>query len=356
MAFALREKGIPIVLVYVNEPPNYNPQEYFDFAIKAQDEDDAIGIVHRIRPDIVHVFSAGADRTTYGFFQNRIGKVIYDYKDCFENVLSYPMRIHIYAAQRYCVENADGLCCRDLQLWNYCRVNRIHPRGKRILFLDYCWGKNTDKTKLRNDGEVHTVVAGNFSIEKTEPSEIDSGYLYISRALVAKGVHVHVYLYRQYETQAQSDANQSRLSDYIDLENQSPFFHIHSPVPMTQFVEELSQYDYGLLIRQGALFREIGITVTLNGHEKHGISTRSFDYLEAGLDILASPELWFNYRLMHNASIVVPATLKLFSQSDTKMVLSDWMGNYKQLRMKAARERFDIRNNIGRLIDFYLSV
>lgn len=356
IAFGLRAKGIPTTLVYVQPPPNYDPNEFFDFAIRAEDAAEAVAIVHRLRPDIVHVFSAAGDDAAALMILNKVGKVIFDYKDCFENLIAHPMGSRCYSIQRYCIENADGLCCRDLQLWNYCRVNRIRPGTKRTLFLDYGWGTAKGKADTKGYGEVHTVLAGNFSIEKTEPAQVDCGYLHTSRELVSREIHVHLYLYRQYETQQEVATNHDRLSDYRELSDKTPYFHLHSQVPMANFIDELAQYDYGLGIYQGALFPGIGIVSCLNGHERHGIATRWFDYVEAGLDILASPEMRFAYRLMRSANVVLPAAPKSFLEADLKRVLIDRMGQQKQLRLNAARHRFDIRENIDRLIRFYRSI
>lgn len=353
LAMALRSKGVSVLLVYVTEPNNFDPREYFDYTIKADSNYDAVYTIHRLRPNLIHLFSYGADEVSQILFFNKIGKVVYDYKDCFENLLHPPASEKFFKAQRQCVENADGLCCRDLQLWNYCQVNGIRPKGKRILFLDYCWGENNKrKVSIRKDGEIHTVVAGHFSIEKANPVGADCGYLHTARVLADSGIHIHIYHRRHNK----SLTDQKHMDDYFELAEKSPYCHLHEPVPMSTFVQELSQYDYGLGIYQGHLFPEIGITSCINEHERHATASRYFDYLEAGLDILMTPEIQFCYRLMRNASVAFPATPKLFLQDDAKKVLSSWRGQHTQLRINAARERFDIHNNIDRLIDFYRSL
>lgn len=352
LAMALRSKGVSVFLVYVIEPNNFDPREYFDYTIKADSNYDAVYTIHRLRPNLIHLFSYAADEVSQILFFNKIGKVVYDYKDCFENLLHPPASETFFKAQRQCVENADGLCCRDLQLWKYCQVNGIRPKGKRILFLDYCWGENKQKVSVRKDGEIHAVIAGTIDIEKVNPARTDCGYLHIARVLADSGIHIHIYNRRHNK----SLTDQKHMEDYFELAEKSPYCHLHEPVSMSMYVQELSQYDYGLGIVQGHLFHEIGITTFLNQSEKHGIATRWFDYIEAGLDILMTPELQFGYRLMRNASVVVPATPKLFLQGDAKKVLSSWRGQHTQLRINAARERFDIHNNIDRLIDFYRSL
>lgn len=351
IASALRNKGISVLLIYVFEPNNFDPSEYFEFTIKANSPEEAVDIAHRLRPTLIHLFSYGADQTSFHLFKKRPGKIIYDYKDCFENLISPPSADIWYQVQRDSIEMADGLCCRDMQLWNYCKVNNVRPRGKRMLFLDYCWGNSKNAVSKRGDGEVHTVLAGNFTIEKIQPGSTDTGAIHIARAITNQGVHLHIY--PRWHFKYVTEINQ--MSDYVELAQNSPYFHIHEPVPMGNFTAELSQYDYGLGIIQGALFKEIGIHSTKNRHERYGMATRWYDYLEAGLDILASEELHFMYRVMRNSGVAVPARPEYFLNNDLKATLLRRNGEYKQLRINAAREKLSIHNNIHKLIDFYRS-
>ncbi len=353
IALALRKVGISPFLVYVRNPNNFDLSEYFEHSIQAQSAEEALAIVHRLRPGLVHLFSYGADQISYFLLENRPPcPVIYDYKDCFENVVNPPHTDLWLEVQRRMVLMADGLCCRDLQLWNYCRVNGLRPRGKRTLFLDYCWGGNQEPVRPRRDGEVHTVIAGNFSIEKLSPAALDTGYLHTARLLALNGVHVHIYprWHFSYITE------QEQLQDYIDLTQQSPYVHLYDPVPMNRFVEEMSQYDFGLGILQGALFDEIGVHSTSHGHERHGMATRWFDYIEAGLDVLASPELHFMYRVVRNAGVAHPARAQDFLRGDIKQRLLAQMHNHKDLRIQAARQRLSIHRHIDHLLRFYRSL
>ena len=355
IAFALRKIGFTVILVYLLEPVNFDLQKYFNFAIKAQNSAEAVAIVHRLRADIVHVFSACVDQTALDFFRLKSGKAIYDYKDCFENLINVDVGTPILQGQRFCIENADALCCRDLQLSRYCQVNNINLNTPRILFMDYCWGIEIPRKNVGHCDEVHTVIAGNFSSEIEEPHRKDSGYIHNVRALVGNGIHVHMYLFRGYERSIKM-ANDKRFEEYFELSNSSKLFHIHSPVPMTEFNIEISQFHFGLLIFQGALFRDIGINSQINGALAVGMATRVFDYIEAGLETIITPETKFAYRALNNCGLAVAAVPDLFLKGNMRELLLDRINSGRNARVDAARSKFSIHNNISKLVEFYQRV
>lgn len=348
IAWGLKQCGIASLLIYVNEPNNHAPSDHFDFTIKCQNAEEALAVASRLRPKLVHLSSYGADRTALLFLQNKIAKTVYDYKDCYENVMGWPQAPNFYAVQRFCVENADGICCRDLQLWNYCRVNRIRPRGKSMLFVDYCWHKSrTGPAKL--GGGVHVVYAGNFAVEKAWPRNIDTGLLLVAKALVARGIHLH--LYPHWHVRFISD--DSQLSDYFEIAKQFPNFHIHAPVPMDKVAEEIGQYDYGMIVNQGSLF-DLPLTSTMNGHEKHALANKGFDYLDAGLEVLVGQGLPLVRRVFAQKSVAVHLTKELLG--DPVPFLSERKALGQSERVARAVENFAIARHIPRLLRFYASL
>jgi hypothetical protein len=352
IARALKAKGISVLLIYFTAPNNCDPQEYVDFAIKVDDPKDVVGLVKKISPDIVHIFSYWVDQLAYNIAKAKLCKTIYDYKDCYENVLPVATdREANHWALRGLLSKVDAVCCRDLQFWHFVRVNRYQPIWKQLLFLDYCWGDEPVIKQRKGKDEVHTVIAGHIYIEKKNPDGADCGYLHTARALVSQGVHVHLYPRWHFDYLKDNDD----LSDYVELESQSPYFHMHEPVSMSNFVAELSQYDYGLGVLQGALFKDIGIRSLLNGHERYGIPSRWYDYVEAGLDNLISPEMRFGYRVLRNSGAAYPVTPSLFTGNQTKRLLLERLHDAPQ-RIENARKKLSINNNIHKLVTFYKSL
>lgn len=348
LAFGLRKHGIPTILLYVN-PPHYDPLTYFDFAVKCENPGECVAIAQRLRPKIVHVFSYHADQTAILLAQNRFAKIVYDYKDTFQNMINHPQDPNLWAAQRYLVENADGLCCRDLQLSHYLRLNQVSTRGKTIFFPDYCWNEKKAEHMRRNDDEIHVALIGTFLPEKAMPLYASHGYLFFAKAFAMNGIHFHIY---------PSGFTKSLLmqegvaADYLALAQSSPFMHLHDPLPVDKIVDEIAQYDFGVTGWQGDLFG-IPEYYLLNNAQKYGIATRIFDYLEAGLEVITQPSINLQYRLLRNRNVVTPLTKDMVCES-YGMLSARKVGSRE--RARAAREYFAVEHHIPRLMDFYASL
>jgi hypothetical protein len=196
--------------------------------------------------------------------------------------------IGMTAHERFCYENSDGLCCRDLRTQHLKRhlKYRLPPR---ILFPEYCWpaGKFPRKPKL--DGGVHVVYVGGFDVDPQSPA----GYQYeLASLLSSNGIHFHIYP----PAAARELVGELKAHMLRSLENRGDpkFVHIHNTLPADQLNEELSQYHYGLLIS----------TKDIDYSDRHGTylehqnwyfgAAKIFDYLDAGLYCLIQ-----NARFLH---------------------------------------------------------
>lgn len=357
LALGLRRCNIPVMFLYINKP-SYDPLKYFDFAIQCETTEECINIARKLKPKIIHLFSFHADPVAFLLTKEKFSKVIYDYKDTFQNMISVPENPNLWAAQRFLVENADGLCCRDLQLAQYLRLNNINTNAKKIFFPDYCWNDNINAPKKVNPDEVHFVLMGTFMPERVDPTYISHGYLYTSKVLTMCGIHTHIYpSYNTHVTLMQNDAAQ----DYLELAKGSPFFHLHTPLPSDQILTEISQYDFGLTIMQGPLFG-IEDKYLMNQSEKYGIATRVFDYLEAGLEVVTQPEMSVMYRLLRNKDVATPLTKNLITEICTNRTFNKLFDLFYK-RKESSRERaitardyYAIERHIPRLLKFYESL
>ena len=75
---------------------------------------------HRTGTRVFHNFSWCGDQTSIRLLQNKPGRVVFDFYDyVFSMVdgleISGPKKYQI-AVQSFCIENADALCCRDMQM------------------------------------------------------------------------------------------------------------------------------------------------------------------------------------------------------------------------------------------------
>lgn len=85
-----------------------------------------------------------------------------------------------------------------------------------------------------HDGETHLVYAGGITVAKGSERDL----LPVFKRMAADGLHVHLYLMTYNESIRQAVEEQTEDDRRL---------HLHAPVPQAGFIEEVSQYDYGLI-------------------------------------------------------------------------------------------------------------
>lgn len=355
LALGLRSLGYPCLLLHIEKLP-FEAKNFFDYSIQCGSPSELLEIAVRIKPDIIHLFSYGTDLTSMAIMQlirqHIDAKVVFDYKDLFENVLSYPQDESRWMQQRYLVENADGLCCRDRQLENYLRVNSMNPSAMQIVFPDYCYDFDFEvQEKHASKDEIHVVQIGTFMPEETFPQFYSQGYYLIAQTFANQGVHFHLYPSRF----VKSIFEQQGGSIYIELSKQNSFFHMHEPVPVEQLIFEISRYDFGIMLSQGNLFG-IPENFALNEQSKFGSMTRMFDYLEAGLDVLVDPLYEFHTEMMNRYQFGHLIDSTFISANLLEKLLAIKNDDKNRAHMQIARKALSIARHVHRLADFYESL
>ena len=200
-ALALRSRGWKAIALHQLQP-NYDPLCFFDEAVQYRDPIDALEIAKDLSPVAFHLHSMMSNEPVIrAFIRHRPGPVIFDVNDTVrasfgERYLqSHPDVAARESDERFCIENADALCCRDLQVrYTIGRGGYRRPQDV-IYFPEYCSQPHViPGRKLSDDsGECHLVHVGIFGIEKR--GEADTGYLDIVKLLAAQGVHLHLYVH-----------------------------------------------------------------------------------------------------------------------------------------------------------------
>jgi tetratricopeptide (TPR) repeat protein len=342
LAYGLRNAGWKVVLLY-HKVPNFSVAEYFDEAHRYMSEPEAVDLARNYPAEIYHVFSIWGDLTSVELIRSKPGKVVYDYWDIAEGIKA---GAGLVKYQRYCIENADGLCCRDLRAQYVIRAMGYKSPRRILVLPDCCWNKQDARLpKAAVNGEIHVVVCGYIGIEKR--GETDNGYLDIARQFTAQDVHLHIY---PHPTQVPVE---EQFSDYLALAERTPFLHVHSPVPMDAVIPELSKYQAGVSITRALTYGK-----QLTGYDSWYLrycgSARLFDYLDAGLPMILNKELAFQYSLFEPYRLVLDATPQMLSQA--RSYLERFLTPDIQDRARDAREIYSVQNQIGRLVELYNSL
>lgn len=351
LAYGLRRNGVPCLLIHIGEL-NFKTAAYFDYSIRCHSTAECVEIAKRLSPDIIHIFSFHTDQTSLAISENLNCKIVYDYKDIFENTIVHPVDPLLWQGQRTLIERADGLCCRDRQIDHYFQVNNVNPKGKHILFLDYCYGMDLPlTTKLDQMDEIHIVFHGSFIPEDVYPQFSCNGSYLISEAIIKQRIHLHIYP----GVWAVNALASKKKSIYKQLEESSPYIHLHSPLALEELIQTIAQYDFGMILHQSGTFG-IPDRYVLDGHHAYGMSTRLFDYLEAGLDVLVQDNFTMVTDLLQQ--------YKFGKIVDSSYILSDLKDKLLELKNDAlrkeqiaqARADLAIEKHASKLIDFYHSL
>lgn len=129
----------------------------------------ALWLSKQFKPLVYHVFSNWEYDTAYKIIKNKqhTSKIVFDDYDVmsgmvYEEYLNrrYPDQLK---KEKFCLENADGLCCRSLETQYPKRVFNYHYKGTRIFFAEYPWSYHQRAiSSLPKKGKT-IIYLGNFN-------------------------------------------------------------------------------------------------------------------------------------------------------------------------------------------------
>lgn len=224
---------------------------------------------------VVHIFThmgnAHNDRIVIQL-KALLPPIVYDEYDiaggCYTNVSEETI-----CNEKYCLENAGAICNRGFEIeylkkeYSYRIVNPV------IQFQDYC--SENQYYKKSDTQELSLCYVGGIALHP----EFHEGFMKIAQKCEYNHCHFHIY---------PAVFKEDAYDAYIEMEKKNKYFHFHQPVPYEKLVREIMQYDYGIfpLCRQALE----SSTWTYNTHEKlvYCVTNKYFDYLDAGLPIIAA--------------------------------------------------------------------
>jgi hypothetical protein len=287
IAHALKEIGWEVILLH-RKPAPFETAFYFSRSERYGDAWSALEIASAYTPAAYHVFVALMYETASVFVRHRPGPVVVDSCDLLAGMKSPWYIRRFYPGQqgleRYCLENADGVCSRDLQV-QYLRKKFRYRRGGPTIFLpDLTLAAPPEKRERRDpSGELHVVLMGIIAIERIHPYWQDTHFFKLIRAIVEGGVHFHLYA----NAPLRRGDFERTFAEYLQLAKRNPRFHFHTPVPLSQLLQEMAGYDFGLHTAGNMLnYRPTPHCGHLRPIYDAAVTNRQFDYLQAGLPII----------------------------------------------------------------------
>lgn len=294
--------------------------------------------------EVIHLFSYIANTVIpYALIKMKemlSSHIVYDEYDIV-NELYCEYDAEALEEERFCLEEADGVCNRGYELGYLSEQCGYHFKGKTVQFIDYCNNDDVTQEPRHTEETLSVCHAGTITTERHQPDFSIACTLEFAQKCAEAKCHYHVY---------PSIWSEDYLRDYIELERVNKYFHIHRPVPYGQFSKELAKYDYGVIpIRADFSHREI------NGSYKkerfiYAMANRLFDFLDAGIPMVAAtPVLQAKY--LESRGVLIPWAIEEYDFE----YLRKNKGKYREAVKKAQKE-LQIKNHIHKLIEFYDSL
>ncbi len=355
LAYGLKRAGWDVTLLRLKDWATASGKQSLDMDYSTfhdvrqfQSPWEALEMAHQSGTRVFHNFSHFDYEISIRLLRNKPGRVIYDFYD---NPFSIQDSLHSSELKKrevkdwfFCIENADAICARDLQL-QYRRKELGIGRGKPlILFPEYCWNYRP-LPERRADSDIHIVQIGWMGLETL--GEVDTGCFRVFEKFVDAGCHLHIVRHPVYPSFG-SAAFEAAFADYIELGRKTGRVHLHPTVNPEKLSDELAKYDFGANVNNGLSF-DIPWTSHNVARFPFCGSSRMYDYLDAGLGMIAHEQLKFMFRNYSSYGIIYDAT-RLLDGADLKQELAR---RPDRDALQRARSELSIDGNIARLTRFY---
>ena len=295
--------------------------------------------------DVLHVFSEANSSIDLAqvliMVKKGVPKVVFDEYDVVtEMYREVPQQTK--DIELFCLEHADGICHRGTEV-DYLSEQGYDVCRKRIHFMDYCGDNHYyESPQKAYENALELVYVGGLLAGKAYEEVRVNRILDFANLCQQNNCHLHVY---------PSSYDRVKMHEYVEMEKQNPYFHLHEPVPYERLCEEISKYDYGVFPAKKDFleYAEQHGNYT-KAQNIHSTTNKKFDYIEAGLPIITATQV---------------AESKVFEEEGILIRKTDEELDFDELRARrnemkrnvvAVREKYRISNQIGRLIEFYNSL
>lgn len=353
MAYALRSRDWMVGLIYYNSTP-FKPNGLFDYIKEVKSAYAAYKYAKKLKPTLIHVFSGAIDDYVMLFSEEKLAPVVIDLNDVFAPSLMDYCKER-YAPTRKALALADGFCARDLQIKCAQKQDHYQVPPQQLFYPEYCWDMQKEKSTKKSNDDIHIVSVGTISLETY--GMYDCCYLTLVDLITQQGIHLHFYPPWHYRKDYHLNPNIKFERDYaqfIEIEKNNPYFHLHDSLAAEELTRELSQYDFGIISGGCEAFGQ-RYSHFKPAYVESCYSGRITDYLDAGLPVLINKEVKFDHWLLKRYSVSVDLKDVLLPNFKEKLHLAKQDPQLKQ-NVAYARAKLSIKANAIRLTNFYTNI
>ncbi len=356
MGLALQSAGWQTVLLH-RTAATFDTSHYFHIARTYGDAWEALRLACDYSPVVYHVMVNSDYRVAEHFLRHRPGVVVVDSYDLMAGMYTaeahaaHPEWQDEAQRERYCLERADGVCCRSEEA-DYLAGSLGYQYRRQVLFPDYCWNEPLP-LKRSGDERLHIAYVGKVAneVEQRDPFAASGYRMWLAKAMSEQGLHFHLHP----SVDAMGGAFDEVYAEYRELERTTQLFTLHRPVTPDRLVGVLSQYDLGIHVFNEFAAPPSGHDVFEPAKFRYSSANKLFDYIDAGLPIVHNliPDS-FQARIVgrHDSGIDVG-----------KLGVCEWGRRIRDIdtsqlceHVRTARCDYDVRSHVSTLTSFYLDL
>ena len=353
IGYALTKKKYTVVLILNNcniDSLSNDSKKYFRKVLTFADKEELYVKCLWFKPLVYHIFSeafVGEHSEILIKNKSKIGKIVYDQYDVFKNFSRVRNRT-VEKRERFCFENADGVCCRSFETQNL-KHKYGYSFKRRLLFLDYCWNNFQYRNESKDDGNLKIIYGGRLLSSKSKDvlEKIEwEGFSYIASVMEKnQGYFVIVPLMK-------CDENYYK---FIDLKSNNRYVKIKEPMSPQKLIRYESRMDYGIdcvefQTKMDEYEKKFGKIYDYKSKARYYATNKYFDYIDAGIVPLYGRKNEMFGRYLARYGGAVPCSLE---ELPLKI---KWLKENKAInkeQVKKARSVLAIDIQIDRLIKFY---
>ncbi len=236
----------------------------FSLIITYKSSFKVLWLTKQFNPLIYHIFANWNYNTAYSLIKNssKSNITVFDDYDVLAGMvfkkytdLKYPDQVK---KEKYCLENANGLCCRSIESQFAKRYLGYKYKGKRIFFPEYPWTYSPNEKKSLQKPKTIVYVGG-----------YNSSIKIIAEALDKIGWSIDIFPARILKKDAS-----------VYPKN----VHIQKSLSHKDLIEALKRYSIAIQF-PGMIIS--GMKKTYTSHKfYYSAAGKIFDYMEAGLHVI----------------------------------------------------------------------
>ncbi len=345
LAYGLKYAGWKVILLY-NKTPTFDADKYCAEAHQYKDVQQLLRLAFLYSPMVYHVFSCWHFDMAAALIRNKPGKIVFDDYDVLAGMVreeivrsQYPVQMEL---ERFCLENADGLCCRSMET-RYAKQKKGYMySGKSIFFPEYVW--NTYHSIQKNtSGHFNIANVGNLYIDQHYDIDHQRNF-HLNLAMRLSRHNIHSYLYKTNLT--------DKMAHFVEeVTGGNPYISVKN-LSYDAMLKEICQVCHTGLICAPPHITSNPDEMYYQAKRDYAIGNKVFDYIDAGMPIIMDSENTFLFWLIKRYHKVLDYYSFISDVDKYVELIREYLENSSEERYRST-SALSVTHHIQRLIRFY---